>query len=66
MPEIIKVDGKPVTRSFVGTDTQRQAHDTTDLPVGSSWWSTDTKTVYLWDGTAWQEVSELYLLTTLK
>lgn len=56
MPEIIKVDGKPVTRDFIGNDTERQAQDTTNLPVGSSWWVTDTKKTYLWDGTNWQDL----------
>jgi len=39
--------------SFVGTASERAAMSTTGLPAGSTFRETDTKLVYIWDGSDW-------------
>lgn len=41
-------------QEYIGTNAERIAMVTTEVKAGSSFYTTDTKTVYIWDGTAWQ------------
>jgi len=43
-------------QQFIGTYAEQAGVSTTDLGPGSTYWATDTKTGYVWDGSAWQEV----------
>ena len=40
-------------QEYIGTNAERIAMSTNSLTPGSSFYTTDTKTVYLWDGSAW-------------
>ena len=42
------------TARHLGTATERAALSTTGLPIGSTFYETDTRMTYMWDLTAWQ------------
>lgn len=44
------------TYDYLGTNAERLAYSTTGLTAFSTWWETDTKKGYVWDGAAWAEV----------
>lgn len=44
------------TTDYLGTNAERLAYSTTGLTAFSTWWETDTRKGYVWDGTAWWEV----------
>lgn len=44
------------TKDYLGTAAERAALGASGLTAFSTWWETDTKKGYVWDGTAWQEV----------
>ena len=44
-------------KEFIGTKAEQEAVVTTDLGPGSTYWATDEKKGYIWDGTAWQALS---------
>lgn len=44
------------TRDYLGTAAERAALSTTGLVAFSTFWETDTKKGYVWDGSAWKEV----------
>ena len=56
MAEIKRYGVATLPKEFIGTNAERLALSTTDLPVGSTWWATDTKLGYIFDGTIWQGV----------
>lgn len=57
MAEIMKKsNGEPLTRDFIGTNAERLVLDTNNLPVGSTFMTTDTDAIYVWVGAAWAEV----------
>lgn len=43
-------------QQWIGTFAEQAAVATTTLAVGSTYWATDTKAGYVWDGSAWQPV----------
>ena len=42
--------------SWLGTAAEKTALTATGFGTGSTFWETDTKTGYVWDGSAWQTV----------
>jgi len=44
------------TTDYLGTAAERAALSTTGLVAFSTFWETDTKKGYVWDGSAWKEV----------
>ena len=44
------------TYDYLGTAAERAALSTTGLVAFSTFWETDTKKGYVWDGSAWKEV----------
>ena len=43
-------------KDYIGTNAERIAMSTTELTSGSTFYTTDTKQVYVWDGLAWNEM----------
>lgn len=46
-----QIENRPVF--LVGTNAQRTAYQTSALPVGAQWFTSDTTTNYQWSGFAW-------------
>ena len=44
------------TKDYLGTAAERTALSTTGLVPFSTFWETDTKKGFVWDGSAWKEV----------
>lgn len=42
--------------SWIGTAADKTALTATGFGAGSTFWETDTKIGYVWDGSAWQPV----------
>ncbi len=42
---------------FIGTAAERAALDTSGIGAGSTYWETDNKKGYIWDGNAWSAVT---------
>ena len=43
-------------KDFIGTYAEQAAVVTTYLAPGSTYWATDTRQGYVWDGSAWKAV----------
>lgn len=45
-------------KDFLGTFAEMKTIDTStnDVGAGSTYWATDTKTGYIWDGAVWVEI----------
>jgi hypothetical protein len=43
-------------KELIGTNAERIAMNTTELTPGSTFYTTDTKKVYIWDGLVWNEM----------
>lgn len=43
-------------QQWIGTYAEMAGVATTTLAPGSTYWATDTKAGYVWDGSAWQAV----------
>ena len=43
-------------KDFIGTAAEQSAVVTTYLAPGSTYWASDTKVGYVWDGSAWKAV----------
>lgn len=43
-------------QQWIGTYAEMAGVTTTTLAPGSTYWATDTKAGYVWDGSAWQAV----------
>jgi hypothetical protein len=51
--EIISRGAVILPKDYLGTNAERLALSTTDLKAGSTFYETDTKSIYIWDETAW-------------
>jgi hypothetical protein len=40
-------------QDYIGTNAERLAMSTTNITAGSTFYETDTKTVYIYSGSAW-------------
>lgn len=49
--------GNEELKEFVGTKAEQVDVGTATLAAGSSYWATDEKKGYIWDGTTWQALS---------
>ena len=49
--------GAEELKEFIGTKVQQSDINTTTLAAGSSYWATDEKVGYVWDGEVWQSLS---------
>ena len=45
-----------LAQEYLGTDAEKVAMSTTGVKAGSSFYTTDTKKVYIFDGTVWVEM----------
>lgn len=44
------------TYDYLGTSAEKAAFSTSGLTPFSTWWETDLRKGYVWDGSAWREV----------
>jgi len=47
------VDEGGNAKEFIGTAAEMAGVDTTRIGAGSTYWATDAKAGYVWDGGAW-------------
>ena len=55
MNEILKIAGIPYTRDFIGNSDDEKP--TVGIPVGSSFYETDTGDTYIYDGEQWHNLT---------
>ena len=41
------------TNDYIGTNAERVAMSTSEMPAGSTFYETDTKAAYIYSGSAW-------------
>jgi len=51
--EIVRRGVITLPKELIGTNAERLAYSTTELPIGSTFLETDTKAVYIYDGSSW-------------
>lgn len=49
-------DSKP-TLQFIGLDAEKTTVDFNSIDVGSTYWATDTKKGYVYDGSDWSSLT---------
>ena len=53
---VYRIDASENTKDYLGTAAEKTALSTTGLVAFSTFWETDTKKGFVWDGSAWKEV----------